>query len=155
MLPLMHSPESGLVSRGQPCCRHAALLPVVVFLNLFSTLNLQLCGCLFAECAQWRSSTVAVKVVKQDGKDVCVQGEVLVWELESSHLAQRSLRLPAAVLEAPLSALAVHDDGSLFLGDEQGAVWRLQVCRMDLVFTPTTSTIAYSFLLMLDANSVS
>lgn len=60
---------------------------------------------------------------------VCVQGEVLVWELESSHLAQRSLRLPAPVLEASLSALAVHDDGSLFLGDEQGTVWRLQVCR--------------------------
>ena len=56
-----------------------------------------------------------------------VQGGVLVWELESSHLAQRTLRLPAALLEAPLSALAVHKDGSLFLGDEQGGVWRLQV----------------------------
>lgn len=68
----------------------------------------------------------------QKGTIVGVQGEVMVWELEASHLAQRSLRLPAAVLEAPLSTLAVHDDGSLFLGDKQGTVWRLQVCR-DLI----------------------
>lgn len=68
----------------------------------------------------------------QKGTFVGIQGEVLVWELEASHLAQRSLRLPAAVLGALLSALAVHDDGSLFLGDEQGTVWRLQVCR-DLI----------------------
>ena len=97
--------------------------------------------------------------MKQGSRVVCVcvfiQGEVLVWELESSHLAQRSLRLPAAVLEAPLNTLAVHGDGSLFLGDEQGAVWRLQVCRMDLAFSPTTSTTCHSFLLMLNAHSVS
>lgn len=73
-----------------------------------------------------------------------------MWELESSHLAQRSLRLPAAVLMASLSALAVHDDGSLFLGDEQGTVWRLQVCRDLITPPPTSSTCVYaqSFLLM-------
>ena len=67
---------------------------------------------------------------------VCVQGEVLMWELESSHLAQRTLRLPAAVLEAALNALAVHDDGSLFLGDEKGSVWRLQVHRTLCSYLP-------------------
>ena len=55
-----------------------------------------------------------------------VQGEVLVWELESSHLAQRTLRLPAA-LGTPFTALAVYTEGSIFLGDQQGGVWRLQV----------------------------
>lgn len=59
---------------------------------------------------------------------VCVQGEVLAWELESSHLAQRTLRLPAPMLEAPFTAFTCHSDGSLVIGDAQGAVWRLQVC---------------------------
>ena len=56
-----------------------------------------------------------------------VQGEVLAWELESSHLAQRNLRLPPPLLEAPLSSLAPHPDGTFFIGDECGNVWRLQV----------------------------
>ena len=55
------------------------------------------------------------------------QGEVAAWELESSLLTQRTLRLPAPLLQAPFTALACHHSGSLFVGDEQGAVWRLQV----------------------------
>ncbi len=57
----------------------------------------------------------------------CVQSEVLAWELESSHLAQRCLRLPPPLLEAPLTALSPHLDGTLFLGDGNGNIWRLQV----------------------------
>ena len=56
-----------------------------------------------------------------------MQGEVLAWELESSHLAQRTLRLPAPLLQDRLTTLACQHDGTLFIGDEQGAVWRLQV----------------------------
>ncbi len=56
-----------------------------------------------------------------------MQGEVLAWELESSHLAQRTLRVPPTLLEAPLTALAAHPDGTFFLGDDHGNVWRLQV----------------------------
>ena len=66
-----------------------------------------------------------------------VQSEVLAWELEPSHLAQRTLRVPQEALRAPLTALACHADGSVFLADEQGNVWQLQVgqgCAYLLVF---------------------
>ncbi|KAA6425284.1 MAG: hypothetical protein FRX49_04778, partial [Trebouxia sp. A1-2] len=53
------------------------------------------------------------------------KSEVLAWELESSHLAQRCLRLPPPLLEAPLTALGPHLDGTLFLGDANGNIWRL------------------------------
>lgn len=66
------------------------------------------------------------------------QGEVLAWELESSLLAQRTLRLPAPLLEAPLTSLVCHPSGSLFVGDEQGAVWRLQVCKTTQVWSPAS-----------------
>ena len=56
-----------------------------------------------------------------------VQSEVLAWELEPNHLAQRTLRVPQAALEAPLTALACHTDGSVFTADQQGNVWQLQV----------------------------
>ncbi len=59
-----------------------------------------------------------------------VQSEVLAWELESSHLAQRCLRLPPPLLEAPLTALGPHLDGTLFLGDGNGNIWRLQVASL-------------------------
>ncbi|DBA73164.1 TPA: hypothetical protein ACH3X2_010098 [Trebouxia sp. C0005] len=55
------------------------------------------------------------------------KSEVLAWELESSHLAQRCLRLPPPLLEAPLTALGPHLDGTLFLGDANGNIWRLQI----------------------------
>ena len=56
-----------------------------------------------------------------------VQSQVLAWELEPNHLAQRTLRVPQAALGAPLTALACHADGSVFTADQQGNVWQLQV----------------------------
>ena len=56
-----------------------------------------------------------------------MQNEVLAWELEPSHLAQRTLRVPHEALRAPLTALACHADGSVLVADEQGNVWQLQV----------------------------
>lgn len=56
-----------------------------------------------------------------------MQGSLLSWTLEPSHLAQSSLHLPPGLLSAGCTALAGVTDTQLIIGDGQGGIWEVQV----------------------------